>query len=226
MTIRSDLIRDIEIALRNSISATTRSRSAVADLFEAYIFSLAVEAARNEGAGVSYLDVYRNTPSSLVFRTSPGYISSTVQPYTYALIDFTGKPRLEAHIGVYVAGRSGVPHECDVAVLDSNEAETCRQNQGVLPRHSKVLLATECKFYTSGLTLGLGRNFLGLQSDISIKHGGRYFVTNTSSGTIEKLLTEHGKDWGHDIIPASINDVNKLRSSFQKKFEYYKARTF
>jgi len=224
MTTKNDLIQSVESILGQAIDPATATQSATYDLFEAYIFSLVIEAARLEGASISYRNISGNYPSTLVFRTSPGYVSSATRQYTYAIINFPNQPRLEAHIGIFVAGRSNVPHECDVAVLYSDEAETCRRNRGVLPRYSKVIIAAECKFYTSGLTLGLGRGFLGLLADISFKHGGRYFITNTSSASIEKLLTEHAKDWGHDVVPTSANDVNKLRSLFQKKFEYYKAR--
>ena len=223
MTIRNDLIQDIEAALGNTISSTTANRSADNDLFEAYTFSLVIEAARNEGAAVSYLDINGRTPTSLVFRTSPGYISSSVQPYTYALIEFQNKPFLEAHIGVYVSGKSGVPHECDVAVLFNDEAELCRQNSSVLPRHSKVLLAAECKFYTSSLTLGLGRGFLGLHADTAYSNGERFFVTNTSSTSVEKLLSQHKKKWDHEVIPSS-QSATRLRFAFQEVFKNYKAR--
>jgi hypothetical protein len=36
---------------------------------------------------------------------------------------------LEAHMGVYVTGRSGLIHEADVLVLLAEEAELSRQNQ-------------------------------------------------------------------------------------------------
>jgi hypothetical protein len=54
----------------------------------------------------------------------------------------------------------------------------CRAEQ-VHPRASKVIIATECKFYTVDIQLALGRGFLGLTSDIHRKE--RYFITNGPS---------------------------------------------
>jgi len=164
------------------------------------------------------------TPSALVFRTSPGNIGSRRHPYTHAVIRFPNKPVLEYHVGIYVAGQSDVPHECDVAVLYQTEAQTCRQNPGILPRYHKVLLGPECKFYTVNVKLALGRAFLGLVADISYRYGERYFVMNTSSDSVAKLLAKHKRKPGHDLIPNQAGEVTKLRSSFRDVFDSFKIR--
>src|SRR5262249_18750834 len=79
-------------------------------------------------------------------------------------------------------------HECDVAVIDRQEAMLCRAEQ-VHPRASKVLIASECKFYTAAVQLALGRGFLGLTSDIHRNE--RYFVTNGQSASVTKLIAHH-----------------------------------
>jgi len=138
------------------------------------------------------------------------------------LIKFPGRPALEAHTGIKIAGKSGVLHEADVAVLEAAEAENCRLNS-VSPRSSKVLIAVECKFYSSGLQLHLARGFVGLVSDLSAKEP--FFVTNTNSYSVEKLLSHRVKHWERDICPTCRNnEVQRLTYEFRTSFKNYKAR--
>lgn len=218
----TELLSEIETVLGNSISPSLTTVSDASDIFEAYVFSLLIEAARTEGAVVIYRDVNGNTPSTFVFRTSPGYIFSTAQPYTHAIILFANKPSLEAHVGVRVVGKSNVLHECDVAVLEQSEAETCRRNL-VPPRSSKVLIAVECKFYSTPLQLSLARAFIGLTSDLSAKNS--LFATNTASDSLEKLLSGRKHEWEHNLAPRSPVQVGRLRGKFQTAFQHFKATT-
>jgi hypothetical protein len=218
----SELLFQIENILGSSISPSLTASSDSSDIFEAYVFSLLIKAAKTEGALVTYRDVKGNTPSTFVFRTSPGYIFSTVQPYTHAVILFAGKPSLEAHVGVRVVGKSNVLHECDVAVIEQTEAETCRRNL-VPPRSSKVLIAVECKFYSTPLQLSLARAFIGLTSDLSAKNS--LFATNTVSDSLEKLLSGRKHEWEHNLAPRSLVQVDRLRGKFQTAFQHFKATT-
>lgn len=220
MTIATDLLMQIQATLGAAISPSLATASDASDIFEAYVFSLIMEAARTEGASITYRDVSGNTPSVFVFRTSPGYIFSTNHPYTHAIIAFPDKPPLEAHVGVRVVGKSGVLHECDVAVIEQAEAETCRQRQ-VPPRSSKVLIAVECKFYSTPLQLHLARAFIGLTSDLSASES--VFVTNSFSDSLEKLLSGRGKNWEHNLAPNALVEVMRLRHKFQDAFQNYKA---
>jgi hypothetical protein len=136
------------------------------------------------------------------------------------LLDFPGKGPLEAHIGIRVAGKSGVLHELDICVLSRAEAETSRRNQ-VHPRSAKVLIGVECKFYTASLNLGLARAFIGLGTDVTAKN--TFFVSNTSSASVERLLTARGRNWGHQVFPGSAINVDRLRNEFQSAFKYFKA---
>lgn len=220
MTITDDLLNEIDGTLGAAISSSLNTASDTSDIFEAYVFSLVIEAARTEGASIVYRDVFGNTPTTFVFRTSPGYIFSTNRPYTHAVISFQNKAPLEAHIGVRVVGKSGVLHESDVAVIQQAEAETCRQRQ-VPPRSPKILVAIECKFYSTPLQLHLARAFIGLTSDLSANK--TIFVTNSSSNSLEKLLTGRGRDWEHNLTPAALVEVMRLRHKFQDAFQKYKA---
>jgi hypothetical protein len=221
MPIKTDLLNEIRTTLGTSITPSLTSASAVSDIFEAYVLSLVIQAAEAEDATISYQDVFGNVPTNFVFRTSPGYIFSTAHPYTHAIITFSNRPPLEAHVGVRVVGKSRVLHECDVAVMEQAEAETCRQRQ-VPPRSSKVLIAVECKFYSTPLQLYLARAFLGLASDLSVKEA--IFVTNTSSDSIEKLLSGRGQRWEHKLTPSSAKEVLRLKHEFQNAFKTYKAK--
>ncbi|MCA6379059.1 MAG: hypothetical protein IM574_13760 [Cytophagales bacterium] len=91
----------------------------------------------------------------------------------------------------------------------------------VAPRSSKIIISVEAKYYTSSLGLHLGRSFLGLTTDFSANK--TIFVSNTSSTSIEKLLTHKGKLWEHKITPANTNEVGRLISEFQKAFKEFKA---
>lgn len=183
MTIADDLLNEINGTLGTAISSSLTTASDTSDIFEAYVFILVIEAARTEGAAIGYRDVFGNTPAVFVFRTSPGYIFSTNRPYTHAIISFPNKAPIEAHIGVRVVGKSEVLHETDVALIQQAEAETCRQRQ-VPPRSSKVLVAIECKFYSTPLQLHLARAFIGLTTDLSA--GKLIFVSNGSSNSLVK----------------------------------------
>lgn len=113
-------IEDVLGATSNDVDTSRLSSSSNNDIYEAYIFFLVIDAARTEGATISYKDWRGNTAQSLVFRTSPGVIYSRAHDYTHALIEFNGAPSLEAHVGIKLVGKSLVSHEADVAVLNGD----------------------------------------------------------------------------------------------------------
>src|SRR5690242_12125644 len=121
-----ELIDAISLTVGTLVGVGAITASADNDRFEAYVWSIVVRAAGAENAIVTYRNPNKLEVNELLFRTSPGSISSKVPQFTYALIQFPGKPELEAHIGIKIQGKSRVPHECDVVVLPSSEADTCR----------------------------------------------------------------------------------------------------
>ena len=132
MTVEASLLQGIRARLGIAPGLTTAS--AVSDLFEVYIFSIILRAARNEGASISYRNVHNQISQSWEFRTSPGRIHGTARSYTHGVIEFPPEPPsthslLEVHVGVRVQGRSNVLHECDVCVIEQKEAEICRTEQ-------------------------------------------------------------------------------------------------
>jgi len=224
MPLRPMLLSDIQSALGPALIPSLTASSAANDLYEAYLFSIMIEAARTEGAiRVDFRSRAQSNPAVFVFRTSPGYLHSTAQDYGYAEIEFQGKPVLEAHLGVRIAGASGVLHECDVCVLLQEEANVCRNSTtSVAPRSARVILSVEAKFYAGDLGLHLGREFLGFLSDTSIDKS--FFVVNRESDSIEKLLSHKGKLWEHKISPLNTTDVARLRNAFQTGFKDFRAK--
>jgi hypothetical protein len=224
MPLRPGLLAEIGAVLGPAVAPNLTSATAASDLFEAYVWSMAVRAAIDEGAVVEFKDVFGAVASSSFhFRTSPGFIFSTAQSYTHAELSFPEKPQLEpleAHVGVRVSGKSGVLHECDVAVLLKSEADLCR-SENVSPRSARVVISAECKFYASDIPLGMARGFVGLTADLSAKD--KFFVVNTESDSVERLLTHHARGWENLIVPGS-GTVSRLRHDFRAAYKKYKAR--
>lgn len=233
MTVISDMLAEINTALGGVPSSYRIGISRAFDIFEGYIFALLLEEAERVGGNVELRDALSTAPLTVCrFPTSPSFIKSD-DPYTYATISFPGrrlKPTLEAHVGIYVSGASKVRHECDVALLYRTEAEACRAyhrstSRIALPRSSKLLLAVECKYYDSDLTLALARSFVGLNKDLTAKD--IYFVTNDSrsSTSLSALIIKHGGvgSWQSGIYPNPVNasDVERLRGLFKEIFNRY-----
>ncbi|MBG1270861.1 hypothetical protein [Nostoc sp. WHI] len=218
----SSLMQGIRSRLGRLIPLGFNTATDLSDLYEAYVFSVLIRAAQNEGGSISYKNALGQDAQYLIFRRSPGQIYVSTQPYTHAVIKFEHKPTLEAHVGIRVQGRSRVSHECDLCVLLEDEATNCRNNL-YEPRHNKVIIAVECKYYTSELPLHLGRSFIGLASDLRVEED-IYFISNKKSDNIEKLLTTHNKKWEHNIIPRQVNEIQRLMYAFQRNFKDFKAR--
>jgi hypothetical protein len=160
MPVRAQLLVEIEQALGSAMRPSLTVGSAADDLYEAYLFTIVINAAREEGGEVSYRCINGGHPDPFVFRTSPGYIGSRNQNYGYAEIDFAGCPILEAHVGVRVSGHSNVLHECDVCVLLKDEADVCRAGPDLIaPRSSKLVIAIEAKYYARDIPFTWGVAF-------------------------------------------------------------------
>jgi hypothetical protein len=223
MTIRPGLLANIQATLSAAISPNLTTHSQGDDLYEAYIWSVILDAARNKGAAVELKDVHGNlVVADFIFRTSPAELWWRSENYCHAEIVFPNCPALEAHVGIYVAGRSKVRHECDVAVLFKSEGDICRARH-VLPRPSKVLLSVEAKYYVNSTPgLSLGRAFLGLRDEI--QRNNRFFIATSHSNSIAKLLAKHTRDYDLQFTPANPHDVNVMRGAFEKVFESFVAQ--
>jgi hypothetical protein len=222
MTLRIDMWDDIVAALGAAASANLSSASSGNDLYECYIWSMVLDAAKESGASIRLRTRSGAPATNFYFRTTPSSIFSTQHDYCHAEIRFPGLPVLEAHIGIYVSGKSRVNHECDVAVVYQDEAETCRANN-VHPRSSKVLMSVECKYYlSSALGVDLGRSFLGLSDDIYTD--GRFFVSTQNKGSVDRLFARHRKEFEIGLSPLAPKLETRLQGSFEKVFRNYTAR--
>jgi hypothetical protein len=196
-----DLLAQITSVLGASINPNLTTRDSLSDLYEAYLFSLIVRAAREEQATVQYRSVTGATVTDLVFRRSPGFLNSTRHPYTHARIDVgSNRGRLEAHVGVRTAGKSGVLHECDVLILTEAEAERCRR-QALAPRSHALLLAVEAKFYSTPLPLAEARGFVGLRADFSARDSA--LIANVPAAEASRFLSARTEYHETDLVPGS-----------------------
>ena len=105
-----------------------------------------IEAAISEGAIVRYCDGEGKECRNPWFRTSPHQIYD--KSYPYVELHFSSRRVLEIHTGVKCLGKSGIEHECDIAVLRRRCARNCRMITKQ-PQYDGLIASIECKFYTS-----------------------------------------------------------------------------
>ncbi len=221
------LITDINTALSRVLSSAYTTPAKAPDVYEAYIFSLVVQAAESVSKlPAQYKFGTGSMATDLVFRTSPGQIYKNLNTYTHAELPFAKAPTLEAHVGIYVTGRSGVAHECDVAVISKGEADTCRAGNGLGKHHSprvrNLALGVECKYYSTGIRLHNIRSFLGLRVDLTTKR--LHFVSNTTRSDPEKVLASRAAgQWSPNVSPSSPDATTNLLEYFKRVFRDYQA---
>lgn len=223
MPINQQLLSEISLELGNSTTPSLTTLNNACDLYEAYVFALALQAGRAEGFSVAYFDRDGNTTNTFTFRTSPSAIFKNSPLYCHAELTSANKPSLELHQGVYVAGTSTAKHECDVSLIWRIEAEAARQGRKH-PEHKKVIAAAECKLYqTSPLKIGLGRAFVGLAVDL--KGVNCAFVSDQQLNSIEKIVKKHkrvitrgkrGTFW--KVTPSNAPAVKDLVDNFRQIF--------
>jgi hypothetical protein len=215
-------VDDLLNEIRGLVGAVSyHSASDVFDVYEGYVFALIVSTASSHGATVTYEDVHGAMASGLLFRTSPGQLYNTNQPYTHAIVEFSGAPALEVHLGVYVQGTSGVLHECDVLVLPAEEAAISRA-QKIAPRGNQCVLVVECKYYvTSQVGIGLARNFEGLRADVRTQD--ELFVSNTGSPNMVRYLDARKREYERNVVPGS-RQAGYLQAAIRNVFKGYMSK--
>lgn len=217
-----ELLDELRVNLRAAVSYSTVSQ--VNDVYEGFLFSLVVDTARRSNAAIHYEDVEGNKTHYLVFRTTPGRIYSRAHDYTHAVVRFGNAPVLEVHVGVQVQGSSGAMHECDVVVLDAEEAALCRRER-TFPRVAKCLLAIECKYYTAHLPLGQARGFVGLSMDMGSRvHS--LFVANIASGSVTTYLTgrSNRKIFRELNVVPRASEIDGVRGLIREAFKAHVGR--
>ncbi|MGF1492870.1 MAG: hypothetical protein ACFBSC_10545 [Microcoleaceae cyanobacterium] len=223
MATNSSLLKNIKTQLQQIATTQVQSQSEIVDLYKFYILSLIVKAAQNEGALVRYQDALGHyDPEQLVFRQRAGQLYDVSESYTHAVILFDNKPPLELHMGVKVQGRLQILYDCDLCIIYKIEAEGCRTNQRI-PRASGILMTVDCQYHTAELPLESAQAFVSLSSEVRVT-GNCYFVSNTTSDLVAKLLANRKRKWDYDIVPQVENNVNRLMYDFQNTFKDFKAK--
>src|SRR6059058_5888429 len=95
------LLHAIRQTLGGAVSPNLTSRAKGFDLYEAYIFTLGVEACKRLGFSIAYKNRDGSSATTFCFRTGPGSLARG--PYSHAEIRIGArKPIVEAHVGVKV----------------------------------------------------------------------------------------------------------------------------
>lgn len=198
-------------AMSTALTTSGTAPSAGNDLYEAYLFALVLRAARSEGYSVAFANGMGLSPDVFRLRRSPGRLSSGNR-FTHAILSLpdSSKDPLEVHTGVTVIGKSKVAHEADVLVLPHSDAERCRQLLIDPPSHVGRLVV-EGKYYTTPVSLGVGRQFLGLTVDLSAKH--MMLAATVTSLSVVHLLEGRDKSYEVGVLPG-----RKAESDLQARF--------
>lgn len=184
------------------LNSNTRERA-----FEAYVFSLLIQAVRQAGGTVGLQGVTSGAnPNPVVFRGAPGYMGSRAQDFCFARCNLHGK-EFEIHVGVIYVGSSGATHEVDVSIYDRSAADTVRGSPGLQPGARRLRAAFECKFYDSQLGTALGRAFVGLVSDCG-QLKAKKFVTNGQSQGLARYFSKSGGPQAYFRVSPLIADVS------------------
>ena len=150
----SSLLTDVEVALKIGANLGYASKAKQHDLYEAYVLTLLLRAARAKGWVLELRDGWGHPVTSALFRLGPGRLPS--RSYTVAHMSRAGEPDLEVHLGVKVSGRTPVGvspptaslrllHEFDLLVLPATIAVACRAGN-TDPDYSAVVLHAEMKY--------------------------------------------------------------------------------
>jgi hypothetical protein len=214
----SAFLQDIQ-ALIGPLAQDARQSTRAWDLYEVLILGAVVASARGLGAPVELLDPNGNTVTRYLFRSSPGPLANPSQLFTHAEIRFPGHPVLEAHTGIWVLGKSQLPHECDCVVLLKAEADAARSGGGRTPLWGHVLIHVEGKYYRKPIPFGHGRGFLGLGLDLGWK--GSTLVVNRHSANAIQLVRSRRKAAALQFMPGQSGELRRLKERFTRQFIQY-----
>lgn len=199
-------------ALPSALTVSGPSPSAGNDLYEAFLFALMLRAARAEGYRISFANRVGRAPREFRLRRSPGRLSTGEFTHAILTLPNTSKDPLEVHTGVALIGRSKVSHEADVLVLPTSDAQRCRQ-LGIDPPSHDAEVVVEGKYYRNEpLSLGMGRQFLGLDADLSTPPI-KIFAATVTSQSVVHLLSGRKKLFEVGVLPG-----RKAERDLQERF--------
>ena len=155
-------------------------------LYEAYVFGLCLKAVRELEITLTLCGI-QGSSTPFVFRGAPGQIHSKAKNYGYAEFSLNGYD-CEIHAGIEFKGNSGMTHELDVCIMRAKDAERCRDPLSFDdPPARSLICGWECKFYTRRLPKNLGREFVGLMSDM----GGKVRLSGLCSNSDHEQLRKY-----------------------------------
>jgi hypothetical protein len=205
---RAHLLSEI-IAVLNQIGAASPmlvNRASTDKVYEIFVWSCVLRALAQIGATMEARDSNDTLTTQIDFRLAPGLIYSPTTAPGFVLIDYNGK-KYELQNGLRVLGSSKVLHELDVCILDRSHTARCR-NFGIDADSSAVRFLAECKYYGNNLPLHLGREFLGLGSEFSIRV--KTIVANMTSSEVHTLVKRHRGTTHFELTSANQQNVDQF----------------
>ncbi|NQE71504.1 hypothetical protein NG2371_05977 [Nocardia gamkensis] len=196
----------VESALSLTLSGPYSARAKPTDLYEAAMFTMMLRAAEHAGGTVFVTNDGLNSAVDARFRTSPGILSASSE-YTYAVVTFPATPtrhaqRVEVHLGIRFSGRSGICHECDIAMLTGAEADRVRAGRRSFPSSRALITAVEAKLLTRGPGLEDGRNLLGLGTEFRLQKC-RLVAPNSGAASLRRLFAYWPCQLSENLIPGT-----------------------
>lgn len=205
---RKKLLDDIkgELTVLAAKAPALKARATIPKLYEIFILMCLVKALRSIGATFQVRDS-RDIPSSkLVFRLGPGVIYSPATTSSFILVTYKGA-EYEIQNSLYVLGLSKVSHELDVCLIEREDAQYSRRN-GIDPMHTRVKFMAECKYYGDQLDLRLGREFLGLSREFTLRV--KTIVSNVESNGIHKIMSQYKGTENFNVSPDNSDAVDRF----------------
>ncbi len=183
-------------------------------LYEIFVLSCVIRALRGIGATIGARDSDDVPTSTLIFRLGPGLIYSPSSAPGFIYVNYQGE-EYELQNSLRVFGLSKVRHELDVSLILRKDAERCRA-ACTDPSPSSVKFLAECKYYGDQLPLNLGREFIGLCSEFSVR--AKVIVSNRDSDDVHTLVTKHKCTENFNLTPLNPARVEMFVSWLANEF--------
>lgn len=213
MSSKTDLLNELHTLMGTSSQFWKGKTGKADDFYEVYLWVLALEVARNKGWTVTYKNAGPSN-NDFVFRRGPGLFTSATA-YSYAELKKETREG-ELHIGIRVRGVSGVLHEFDLVGLDITELERLRLTKGQ-PDQTGVRLHIEAKLHNNDLSLGVGRELVGLGLDCPAIHP-MLISKAEGSPNIRQLVKYYRGTYVNHVYPRDTG-LPYIRFCLERAFE-------
>ncbi len=185
---------------------------AAEDMYEAWAWLAVLHIASHSG-WTGRLENVAGPPPALKLRRGPGVIYSST-PFTYAVLTTSGTPtgeekEVEVHLGIKIAGCSGIGHELDVVVVTRDGARRARAAKSH-PGRRDVVLQLECKLFSGDLKLPLARQMVGLTVDCMLGARGHLMSRFSASPNFDALLGHYDVSAIYQAYPGQAGEASLL----------------